>query len=150
MAACKPSSGELRAHYTTFSWPGVCFWRAKGDVRGTRAVLEVRAHDVLFMVAEGRPFALCSSKKRYTKPILFTEKKPSRIISSSSSDSASILGWWPMTSKLTGASILHKKNPFLTTIESFYWGLLTAVYQKDKFKTTQTSHNHKTRMSCKI
>jgi dCTP deaminase len=49
MAAYDPTSGELRTHYAGFFDPG--FGYSAGDeFRGSRAALEVRAHDVPFMI----------------------------------------------------------------------------------------------------
>lgn len=49
MAAYDPTSGELRTHYAGFFDPG--FGHAEGDrSTGSKAALEVRAHDVPFMV----------------------------------------------------------------------------------------------------
>ncbi len=47
MAAYDPTSGELRTHYAGFFDPG--FGYAAG-LQGSRAALEVRAHDVPFMI----------------------------------------------------------------------------------------------------
>jgi dCTP deaminase len=49
MAAYEPTSGELRTHYAGFFDPGFGHDPA-GINNGTRAALEVRAHDVPFMV----------------------------------------------------------------------------------------------------
>jgi dCTP deaminase len=49
MAAYDPTSGELRTHYAGFFDPG--FGYDAGDaIQGSRAALEVRAHDVPFMI----------------------------------------------------------------------------------------------------
>jgi len=49
MAAYDPTSGELRTHYAGFFDPG--FGYDAGDaILGSRAALEVRAHDVPFMI----------------------------------------------------------------------------------------------------
>ena len=45
----EPTSGELRTHYAGFFDPGFGYAHP-GRTQGTRAVLEVRAHDVPFMV----------------------------------------------------------------------------------------------------
>jgi dCTP deaminase len=51
MTAYDPTAGELRTHYAGFFDPGF----GHGPERaGTRAVLEVRAHDVPFMVEHGQ------------------------------------------------------------------------------------------------
>lgn len=49
MAAYDPTSGELRTHYAGFFDPGFGY-DAQGLLEGTRAVMEVRAHDVPFMI----------------------------------------------------------------------------------------------------
>jgi len=49
MTAFDPTSGELRTHYAGFFDPGFGF-DAKGGNNGSRAALEVRAHDVPFMI----------------------------------------------------------------------------------------------------
>ena len=48
MTAYDPTSGELRTHYAGFFDPGFGF----GSMPGTRAALEVRAHDVPFLVED--------------------------------------------------------------------------------------------------
>ena len=53
MTAYDPTSGELRTHYAGFFDPG--FGHDPSGVRhGSRAALEVRAHDVPFMVESGQ------------------------------------------------------------------------------------------------
>ncbi|MEA2704287.1 MAG: dCTP deaminase, partial [Actinomycetota bacterium] len=49
MHAYDPTSGELRTHYAGFFDPGFGYEAGRG-LRGSRATLEVRAHDVPFMV----------------------------------------------------------------------------------------------------
>jgi dCTP deaminase len=51
MTAYDPTSGELRTHYAGFFDPGFGYDPA-GRLRGSRAALEVRAHDVPFMVED--------------------------------------------------------------------------------------------------
>jgi dCTP deaminase len=53
MTAYDPTSGELRTHYAGFFDPGFGFDPA-GEFRGSRAALEVRAHDVPFMIEHGQ------------------------------------------------------------------------------------------------
>lgn len=55
MVAYEAGSGELRTHYAGFFDPGFGFG-LNGEVKGTKAVLEVRAHDVPFMIADGQTF----------------------------------------------------------------------------------------------
>jgi dCTP deaminase len=54
MAAYDPTAGELRTHYAGFFDPGFGH-DAAGTRHGSRAALEVRAHDVPFMVEDGQP-----------------------------------------------------------------------------------------------
>jgi dCTP deaminase len=53
MTAYDPTSGELRTHYAGFFDPGFGHDPA-GRAHGSRAVLEVRAHDVPFVVEHGQ------------------------------------------------------------------------------------------------
>jgi dCTP deaminase len=53
MTAYDPTSGELRTHYAGFFDPGFGFDPA-GMFKGSRAALEVRAHDVPFMIEHGQ------------------------------------------------------------------------------------------------
>jgi dCTP deaminase len=52
MTAYDPTSGELRTHYAGFFDPGFGFDPGPND--GSRAALEVRAHDVPFMIEHGQ------------------------------------------------------------------------------------------------
>ncbi|MGE0229409.1 MAG: 2'-deoxycytidine 5'-triphosphate deaminase [Dehalococcoidia bacterium] len=54
MVAYDPTNGELRTHYAGFFDPGFGYGPS---LHGTRAVLEVRAHDVPFMLEDGQPIA---------------------------------------------------------------------------------------------
>ena len=56
MMAFDPTSGELRTHYAGFFDPGFGFAPADG-VLGSRAVLEVRAHDVPFALEHKQKIA---------------------------------------------------------------------------------------------
>jgi dCTP deaminase len=53
MTAYDPTSGELRTHYAGFFDPGFGH-DPQGRLRGTTAVLEVRAHDVPFVIEHGQ------------------------------------------------------------------------------------------------
>ncbi|MGH8973828.1 MAG: 2'-deoxycytidine 5'-triphosphate deaminase, partial [Acidimicrobiia bacterium] len=53
MTAYDPTSGELRTHYAGFFDPGFGY-DPDGRFLGSRAALEVRAHDVPFMVEHGQ------------------------------------------------------------------------------------------------
>jgi dCTP deaminase len=58
LTAYDPGSGELRTHYAGFFDPG--FGYGRGVRRGSKAVLEVRPHDVPFLVEDGQLFCkLC-------------------------------------------------------------------------------------------
>ncbi len=52
MVPIDPSVGEFRIHYAGFFDPG--FGYGKSDIPGTRAVLEVRAHEVPFVIEHGQ------------------------------------------------------------------------------------------------
>jgi dCTP deaminase len=52
MVAYDPSVGEFRIHYAGFFDPG--FGYGHGDIRGTHAVLEVRSHEVPFLLEDGQ------------------------------------------------------------------------------------------------
>jgi dCTP deaminase len=53
MTAYDPTSGELRTHYAGFFDPGFGF-DPTNQLLGSRAALEVRAHDVPFMIEHGQ------------------------------------------------------------------------------------------------
>jgi dCTP deaminase len=53
MTAYDPTSGELRTHYAGFFDPGFGF-DPMGRFHGSKAALEVRAHDVPFMIEHGQ------------------------------------------------------------------------------------------------
>lgn len=53
MAAYDPTSGELRTHYAGFFDPGFGY-RSDGRGVGSTAALEVRVHDVAFMIEHGQ------------------------------------------------------------------------------------------------
>jgi len=52
MVAFDPADGEFRIHYAGFFDPG--FGYGASDIKGTRAVLEVRAHEVPFLIEHGQ------------------------------------------------------------------------------------------------
>jgi dCTP deaminase len=52
MVPFDPSDGEFRIHYAGFFDPG--FGYGDSDIKGTRAVLEVRAHEVPFLIEHGQ------------------------------------------------------------------------------------------------
>lgn len=67
MSAYAESAGELRSHYAGFFDPG--FGHPTGDgPPGSRAVLEVRARDVPFMVEQGQPVCKLTYETVRTPP----------------------------------------------------------------------------------
>ncbi len=56
MVAYDPTSGELRTHYAGFFDPGFGY-DPSASLRGSRAVMEVRAHDVPFALEDGQRVA---------------------------------------------------------------------------------------------
>jgi len=67
MVAYEAGSGELRTHYAGFFDPGFGYG-LEGEVRGTKAVLEVRAHDVPFMITHGQTFCKLVFEKMVDTP----------------------------------------------------------------------------------
>ncbi len=67
MTAYDPTSGELRTHYAGFFDPGFGYDRA-GRLTGSRATLEVRAHDVPFMVEHRQPVCKLSFDRMLEPP----------------------------------------------------------------------------------
>ncbi len=67
MVAYEAGSGELRTHYAGFFDPGFGYGM-KGEVKGTKAVLEVRAHDVPFMIADGQSFCKIFYERMSERP----------------------------------------------------------------------------------
>jgi len=54
MVAFEAACGELRTHYAGFFDPGFGF--GSGELHGTQVVLEVRPHDVPFLIHDGQTF----------------------------------------------------------------------------------------------
>ena len=67
MTAYDPTSGELRTHYAGFFDPGFGF-DPTGGFRGSRAALEVRAHDVPFMVENGQAVCKLTFERMLEEP----------------------------------------------------------------------------------
>jgi dCTP deaminase len=67
MTAYDPTAGELRTHYAGFFDPGFGY-DASGDLRGSRAALEVRAHDVPFMVEHRQPVCKLTFERMVEPP----------------------------------------------------------------------------------
>jgi dCTP deaminase len=66
MTAYDPTAGELRAHYAGFFDPG--FGHGPSVPSGSQAALEVRAHDVPFMVADGQRVCRLSFERMVETP----------------------------------------------------------------------------------
>ena len=71
MAAYEPNSGELRTHYAGFFDPGFGWFNNKNNKsQGTKAVMEVRPHDVPFMVEDGQTFCRLKFEKTIEPPTM--------------------------------------------------------------------------------
>jgi dCTP deaminase len=68
MTAYDPTSGELRTHYAGFFDPGFGYNPRTGHIRGSRAALEVRAHDVPFAVEHGQNICKLSFERMLERP----------------------------------------------------------------------------------
>jgi dCTP deaminase len=67
MTAYDPTSGELRTHYAGFFDPGFGH-AADGEMAGSRAALEVRAHDVPFMIEHGQRVVRLTFERMVCEP----------------------------------------------------------------------------------
>ena len=73
LMAYDAGSGELRTHYAGFFDPGFGFDR-NGDRHGANAVLEVRPHDVPFLIEDGQLFCkLCLERTTVTPETMYGE-----------------------------------------------------------------------------
>jgi dCTP deaminase len=68
MTAYDPTSGELRTHYAGFFDPGFGF-DPDGSRAGSRAALEVRAHDVPFMIEHSQPVCKLTFERMLEPPL---------------------------------------------------------------------------------
>jgi dCTP deaminase len=68
MVPFDPTMGEFRIHYAGFFDPG--FGYGSGDINGTRAVLEVRSHEVPFILEDGQTVASLVFEKLLERPRL--------------------------------------------------------------------------------
>ena len=68
MTAYDPTSGELRTHYAGFFDPGFGYDPSDG-FRGARAALEVRAHDVPFMIEHGQRVCKLNFERMLEPPL---------------------------------------------------------------------------------
>ena len=67
MTAYDPTSGELRTHYAGFFDPGFGY-DPNRRFQGSRAALEVRAHDVPFMVEDGQAVCKLTFERMLEEP----------------------------------------------------------------------------------
>ena len=67
MTAYDPSSGELRTHYAGFFDPGFGYGD-QGKVQGVKPVMEVRAHDVPFMMEHGQKVCTLTYQRMMESP----------------------------------------------------------------------------------
>ncbi len=67
MVAYEAACGELRTHYAGFFDPG--FGYGRGELKGTPVVLEVRPHDVPFLIHDGQTFFKVVYEKMMEPPI---------------------------------------------------------------------------------
>jgi len=67
MTAYDPTSGELRTHYAGFFDPGFGY-DSDGHFHGSRAALEVRAHDVPFMIEHGQRVCKLTFERMLEEP----------------------------------------------------------------------------------
>ena len=68
MTAYDPTSGELRTHYAGFFDPGFGYMTEYPEYPGSRAALEVRAHDVPFAVEHGQNICKLSFDRMVEPP----------------------------------------------------------------------------------
>jgi dCTP deaminase len=68
MTAYDPTSGELRTHYAGFFDPGFGYDPAR-SFKGSRAALEVRAHDVPFMIENGQAVCKLTFERMLEQPM---------------------------------------------------------------------------------
>ena len=68
MTAYDPTSGELRTHYAGFFDPGFGY-DAEDRFHGARAALEVRAHDVPFMIEHGQRVCKLTFERMLEPPL---------------------------------------------------------------------------------
>jgi dCTP deaminase len=69
MTAYDPTSGELRTHYAGFFDPGFGYDPA-ARFKGSRAALEVRAHDVPFLIEHGQRVCKLTFERMLAEPTL--------------------------------------------------------------------------------
>jgi len=70
MTAYDPTAGELRTHYAGFFDPGFGHGPSTGLPHGSRAALEVRAHDVPFVIEHAQPVCKLSFERMLERPTI--------------------------------------------------------------------------------
>ena len=75
MTAYDPTSGELRTHYAGFFDPGFGF-DSEGRFSGSKAALEVRAHDVPFMIEHGQRVCKLTFERMIEPPTILYGREP--------------------------------------------------------------------------
>lgn len=75
MTAYDPTSGELRTHYAGFFDPGFGF-DSDGSFRGSKAALEVRAHEVPFMIEHGQQVCKLTFERMIEEPTVLYGRGP--------------------------------------------------------------------------
>ncbi|HET9078603.1 MAG TPA: 2'-deoxycytidine 5'-triphosphate deaminase [Acidimicrobiales bacterium] len=75
MTAYDPTSGELRTHYAGFFDPGFGYDSA-GLFFGSKAALEVRAHDVPFMIEHGQRVCKLTFERMIEEPTILYGREP--------------------------------------------------------------------------
>ena len=66
MVPYDPSWGEVRVHYAGFFDPG--FGHETGELKGTRAILEVRSHELPYALRDGQPLVRLVYERLLTVP----------------------------------------------------------------------------------
>jgi dCTP deaminase len=75
MTAYDPTSGELRTHYAGFFDPGFGY-DGEGRFHGSKAALEVRAHDVPFMIEHGQRVCKLTFERMLEEPTILYGREP--------------------------------------------------------------------------
>jgi dCTP deaminase len=75
MTAYDPTSGELRTHYAGFFDPGFGY-DTEGRFHGSKAALEVRAHDVPFMIEHGQRVCKLTFERMLEEPTILYGREP--------------------------------------------------------------------------
>lgn len=75
MTAYDPTSGELRTHYAGFFDPGFGY-DSDNRFHGSKAALEVRAHDVPFMIEHGQRVCKLTFERMIEAPTILYGREP--------------------------------------------------------------------------